>query len=255
MQWWRNESFIISVILLVGSYFWNTAYAYTYYDADAQVRITVIDLAIRFTPLAAPIDNDNWTKDKFITSVRIFLDENLHVLPISVISLHVALGNQRLDIIESTSNRNDIEPYDNGNGGMPESSVTSVISEIQVLVEYRLGEEHKGTGPSDVEGAIVGIFHDRLEDLLGYLKLFDREHFNRVEDIELESNLPPADSGSYLGGGSSSPSTSPNTSSSSLPLSTILICAIFGVGVLVSLVTAAPLFCRNRPSNHNNNNR
>ena len=251
MQWLSNQSCIIFVILL-RSYFWNNVNAYTYYDADAQVRITVIDLAIRFTPLAAPIDNDNWTKDKFITSVRIFLDENLHALPISVISLRVALGSQRLDIIESTNNKNDIEPYDNGNGGIPESLVTSVISEIQVLVEYRFDEEREGTGASDVEGTIVGIFHDRSDELLGYLKLFDREHFNNVVTLSLESNLPPADSGSILGGGSS---TSPNTSSISLPLSTILICAIFGIGVLVALATAAPLFCRKRPSNNNNNNR
>ena len=293
----------------------TTVESYTYYDKDTQIRTTVIDLALRFTPFpvgqligdnsngnGVVVDEDdddtNWSKDNFITSIRIFLDENLNTIPtIRLHNLHVALGkqqavnyvNQEQDKESSSSSSSSIlTSNSNNNNGSTGSISSSITAEIQILLEYKIlpyeQQQLVGTTTADVppastttsngdgsihmEGQIVSLFLDQWEELLEYLKLFDRDQFNNVDLIELGvsdlSHLDDTTTTKNNNGNDSSPPTttipSPGDDSSSNSLnynpsfSGILILIIVGVGLLVSIITATPLFCK-RPRRPNNSRR
>jgi hypothetical protein len=214
---WFLKSLVFLYLLANGS-----SYQYAPLDDESPLDFTIVDVSIYL-----------WTLPSLLTSLgidnismacQVFLESTLNVHPTIIMDLKVEIVSQNL----------------NGRGGTEtiQNSTYFVLEvHMQILVRYQLAGNYPDL--KDMDTRIRTLFTNEWEELWALLKLLDPSYFASLHSLEVKPrNLGPTEEPITVSSGNPKKSES-----NGLSTSIVVILLVVGIGIVLSLMTLAPLCC------------
>lgn len=181
-------------------------------DEDTM-RFAVVDVAVYLLSFQSVLNTLGVEYLELATQV--FLEGALNVHPTTIIDLQVAVTSQSLRHgFNSTGN----------------STFYKLTANMQIMLKYQMAYNEPGL--SDMDKKVRKIIEQDSEELLGMLKLLESSYFGSLHTIELKPRT--------LGFTQSSQNDQGRKKESSAPTGAIIIFALVGIGMFISLFILIP---------------